>query len=332
MRSRFAESSSLAKRRRSQQFAGPHAVARASAREVLMVTTVLLLVGGGGCRSLSREGPVPRSVASCRQMSQQGINAMERGDWKRAESLLVRALQTCPSDVEARRNYAEVLWHRGAQADAVAQVEEARRVATDDTGLAVRAGEMYLALGKMGRARQAAEQALDLDPKCAPAWALRGNVLERSGDYRQALADYQRSLGYAPGSPEVLLRLAEAYRQVGVPSRALATLQSLIDTYPPGEEPQNLLYLQGLALIALQRYNDAVESLTLANQRGPHSAELQYQLAQAHLLAGRPADAQAALQQALALEPAHQPSLALVERMRAGQPATATRTGPPLNR
>jgi len=265
-------------------------------------------------------------------MSQQGINAMERGDWKRAESLLVRALQTCPSDVEARRNYAEVLWHRGAQADAVAQVEEARRVATDDTGLAVRAGEMYLALGKMGRARQAAEQALDLDPKCAPAWALRGNVLERSGDYRQALADYQRSLGYAPGSPEVLLRLAEAYRQVGVPSRALATLQSLIDTYPPGEEPQNLLYLQGLALIALQRYNDAVESLTLANQRGPHSAELQYQLAQAHLLAGRPADAQAALQQALALEPAHQPSLALVERMRAGQPATATRTGPPLNR
>ena len=257
---------------------------------------------------------------------------MERGDWKRAESLLVRALQTCPSDVEARRNYAEVLWHRGAQAEAVAQIEEARRVATDDTGLAVRAGEMYLALGKMDRARQSADDALSLDPKSAPAWALRGSVLERSGDFRQALADYQRSLGYAPGNADVLLRLAETYRQVGVPSRALATLQSLIDTYPPGEEPQKLLYLQGLALTALERYNDAVESLTLANQRGPHSAELQYRLAEAHLLAGRPADANASLQQALALEPAHQASLALAERMRTGQPAVAGRPAQPINR
>jgi tetratricopeptide (TPR) repeat protein len=191
---------------------------------------------------------------------------------------------------------------------------------------------MYLTLGKMGRARQAAEQALDLDPKFAPAWALRGKVLERSGDYRQALADYQRSLGYAPGNADVLLRLAETYRQVGVPSRALATLQSLIDTYPPGEEPQQLLYLQALALTALERYNDAVESLTLANQRGPHTAELQYRLAEAHLLAGRPADAHAALQQGLSIEPAHQASLALAERLRTGPAATAGRPAPQINR
>ncbi len=68
----------------------------------------------GGCRSLANRGPVSQSVANCRQLTQQGINAMERGDWKRAESLLSRAVQTSATDAEARRNYAETLWRRGA--------------------------------------------------------------------------------------------------------------------------------------------------------------------------------------------------------------------------
>lgn len=297
-----------------------------------LIACAALAAAGLGCRSLSRDGPASRNAASCRQLSQQGINAMEHGDWRRAETLLVRALQTSPADVEARRNYAETLWHRGAQTQAVAQVEEARRVAPEDTGLAVRAGEMYLALGQMEKARGAAEQALSLDSKFAAAWALRGTILERTGNYQQALADYQRSLGYAPGNTDVLLRLAETYRQMNMPSRALSALQSILDTYPPGEEPANLLYLQGLALIALERYNDATSSLMLANQRGPHSAELLCRLAEAHYLAGRPSEARAVLQQALALEPAHPASLALVARLPQAIPATATRPDMPLNR
>lgn len=292
----------------------------------------LALLASSGCRSLSRDGPVSRSVASCRQLSQQGINAMEHGDWQRAETLLVRALQTSPSDVEARRNYAETLWHRGAQSEAVAQVEEARRVSPDDTGLAVRAGEMYLALGQMEKARSAAEQALSLDSRSAAAWALRGTIQERTGNYPQALADYQRSLGYAPGNNDVLLRLAETYRLMNMPTRALTALQAVLDTYSPGEEPANLLYLQGLALIALERYNDATASLMLANQRGPHSADLLCRLAEAHLLAGRAGEAQAVLQQALTLEPTHPASLALTARLPQAVPATATLPDVPVNR
>src|ERR1700677_1073468 len=121
------------------------AVRTVACRRWRMFAGLLACVTAAGCRTISHEGPVPRSVATCRQLSQQAINAMERGDWKGAEPLLVRALQTSPADVEARRNYAETLWHRGATAQAVAQMEEARRAAPDDTGLAVRAGEMHLA-------------------------------------------------------------------------------------------------------------------------------------------------------------------------------------------
>ena len=47
---------------------------------------------------------------------------MERGDWKRAESLLSRAVTTYGADVDARRNYAETLRHRGALSEALAQL------------------------------------------------------------------------------------------------------------------------------------------------------------------------------------------------------------------
>ena len=211
---------------------------------------------------------------------------MERGDWQRAEELLSQAVRTCPSDPDARRRYAETLWHRGASREAITQLETAGHQATEDAEIAVRIGQFYLASGRLEEARKAADRALDLDPKLAAAWALRGKTLEMTGALKPALADYQRSLGYEPESAEVQLHIAELYRRLGQPDRALVTLHSLIDSNPPGEEPQNLLYLQGLALSALGRYNDAVESYTLAMQRGRPTAEILYRLAEAELSSG----------------------------------------------
>jgi tetratricopeptide (TPR) repeat protein len=283
----------------------------------------LALAALAGCRAFSREGSGPRSVAASRQLSRQGTTAMERGDWPGAESLLHKAVEACPLDVEARRSYSETLWHRGATGAAIVQLEEARRVAPEDVSLAVRAGELYLSLDRLDKAREASDQALDVDPKYAAAWALRGQVMERSGQLRPALAAYQRALGYEPGNTEWLLRLAESYRRLGTPSRALAALQTLIDTYPSGEEPQQVLYLQGLALSALGRYSAAAESFATATQRGGPTAELLCRLAEAQLMAGRAAEAQSSVQQALALEPAHQGSLLLAQRMQ------IARSGPP---
>ena len=67
--------------------------------------------------------------------------------------------------------------------------------------------------------------------------------------------------GFAPDSPDVLLDVAIIYRESGQPERCLTTLHQLHDTYPPGEEPQSVLVLEGLALIDLGRPQQAIESL-----------------------------------------------------------------------
>ena len=259
----------------------------------------IVCTGLAGCRTLSSQKPSAQAVTTCRQLTQQGISAMERGDWSRAESLLARAVQTSKVDADARRHYAETLCHRGAMQEALVQWEEARRLTGEDPALAVRTGEAYLALGQVDHASQRVDDALRLDPKFAPAWTLRGRVASAAGQSRQALSDYQRAQSYAPDDHELALLIAEAYRQLNEPERALLALQSLADSYSPGEEPQQVLYLQGLALSALGRYDDAMRLLAAAAHRDHPTAEILCRLAEAELLAGRIAEAQTTVQQAI---------------------------------
>ncbi|MGD9724073.1 MAG: tetratricopeptide repeat protein [Pirellulales bacterium] len=280
------------------------------------------------CRSFGgRREAVPQTVATCRQLTEQGISAMDRGDWKRAESLLARAVETCPLDADARRQYAESLAHRGALQQALEQLHEARRLVNTDPALAVRAGEMCLAIDQPAQARVMADEALTLDPKFAPAWALRGRVAGAAGQPRQALANYHRALGYDPEIPDVVILVAETYRQLNEPQRALVMLQALADRSPPGEQPQQVLYLEGLALSALGRYDEAARSLTQAANADRPTPEILCALAEIELHAGHLARAQSCVQQALAIDPAHAPSRALSSRL-----AAAVQPGQPIAR
>jgi len=281
----------------------------------LEIGAVVLALFLPGCRLPNREGPVPKQLATCRRLSQLGVAAIERGKWDEAEKLLARAIETCPADPEARRHYAEALWRRGARREAVSQLEEAARLADGDAALHVRIADMRLAMGQMEPARRQAEQALDLDPKLSAAWGIRGRVMQTAGNTQQALADCHRALAYAPNDRATLLEIAELYRELDRPQRALAVLHNLADSYAPGEEPQQVLYLTGLAYMALERYDDAAESFSTAVVRGTPKPEIFYRLATAEFFAGRPTKAATAAQRALALDPQHPASHELLNRL-----------------
>jgi tetratricopeptide (TPR) repeat protein len=280
---------------------------------------VLLALLSAGCRLPGREGPVPQSVADCRRLSQHGEAALERGDVSKAEDFLSQAVAACPVDVEARRRYAEALWQRGAKKEAIAQLEEASRLMGDDASLWARLAEMHLANNQPTLASQDAQQAIKLDPKLPAAWAIQGGVMWAAGKPQEALADYLRALSYAPNDRAMLWQVAELHRQLNQPERAAQTLQTLADTYSPGEEPAQVLYFIGLAYLAQGRYDDGVESLSAAVSRGQPTAEMFCRLGEAEFLAGRPANAADAARRALALQPQHQPSQELLQRIELAQ-------------
>ncbi len=282
---------------------------------------LLLALLWAGCRLPGQQGPVPQSLADCRRLSREGVAALERGQQQTAENLLAQAVTACPADAEARRDYAEALWRRGARQEAIAQLEEAGRLATEDASLWARLAEMYLVAGQPHSAWQSAQRAIELDPKLPAAWAIRGGVLRVAGQPRDALSDYLRALNYAPKDRAVLLEVAQLYRQLNQPAAALQTLQSLAETYSPGEEPGLVLDLLGLAYVAVGRYDDGVEQLSAAVARGEPTAEMYCHLGEAELLAGHAVEAAAAAQQALTLQPQHQPSRELLQRIALAQQA-----------
>jgi len=279
---------------------------------ILHVNLVLCAVG---CRSMGKKTIVPESLATCRELSQNGVTAMELGEWDKARAVLDKAVTMSPTDAEARRHLAEALWQTHSRREAVVHMEAAVQLDPRHAPTVVRAGEMLLEMQAVDQAEQRAAEAIALDSTLAGGWALRGRVQRLRGNSIRALADLQQSLRFGPHRTEVLLQVAEVQYELGRPQRSLITLHHLLNIYPPGAEPQEALWLEGLAYGSMERHQDAVESLTAASLRAQPPANLLYQLARAEQSAGQTASATNTAKRALVLDGQHEPSKLLLAQL-----------------
>jgi tetratricopeptide (TPR) repeat protein len=284
-------------------------------RHLLFFTITFMVILTNGCALRGKKNVMPESLTACRELSREGVTAMETGELDRAQLLLSEAVTTSPTDVDARRNLAEAMWQKGEYRDAAVQMEAAVGLDPRDAPTVIRAGEMLLAVGAYDRAMQRAEQAIRLDANLSGAWALRGRLYRQRGELDRALADMQHALHYAPQENGALLEVAQIQFELGKPERSLSTLHCLLDTYPPGEEPQQILWLEGLAYGSLDRHQEAVESLYAASVRGQPRPELLFQLAQAEHSAGQRDAAADSLRLALSLDDTHEPSRVMLAQL-----------------
>lgn len=277
----------------------------------------LLLPLMSGCAVFGRRGHSTAEVTAARELSRQGVAALEAGQPQQAEELLKKSLAASPDDASSRRYMAETLWRRGAGDDAILQIGEAVRLEPTNATLAVRAGEMYLAVGRRDTAIEQAERAIRLDPTMAGAWALRGHCFAKLNQPDRALSDLERAVELAPDRSDLLLEVASLYRQRGQNARCLTAIYHVLDTYPSGEEPQPVLVMQGQTLMDLGRPQQATDAFLAAIQHGPPNADLYFFLAQSYSAAGRANEASTAAQQALAINGAHDASRQLLAQLAA---------------
>lgn len=289
-----------------------------------------LVVLGTGCRTFRCKKESDETIALTRQLALQGKDAQQKGQWDKAEAYFADAVQKSPADERARLGYAESLWQRGLHEQAVAHMQEAVKLSGNDPERLVQLGQMYLAQRNLPAAMRQADKAIAANKHLSSAWALRASVLRENGDREAALAAYHRALGFQPHYPEVQLAIAEIYGQTQRPQRALATLQSLSDQFPPGSVPPDLMVRQALVLRELGRTHDAAECLAVAAQGTPNPDVLR-ELAATRLQMGDLASASIALNAALQLNPGDVRTVALHQEIAARQPSlTATMHG--LNR
>ena len=241
-----------------------------------VVVCCAALMAGAGCRLVNRGGPVSPELADARRLCNEGLLAADREDLARAESLLARAVKSCPGDIDARRHYADVLWQRGERMEAVSQVAAALDLSPTDPGLCVEAGRMYLALGLLNDAERLGSEAVRLAPRSADSWRLRGQVALARGRFEDAVADFHRGLAIAGDDRELLADTTRAYLALGRPRRALATLAILAEESGPDGLQGDLIALEARAQESLGRPHEAADAWRRAIASGaapPDAAE-----------------------------------------------------------
>jgi Flp pilus assembly protein TadD len=306
---------------------GPHLGSSKSLQAFRTLTTITLCAALVGCAGLSRRGN--DDVVAARQIASQGMESMRAGDWNQAENQFQEAVTTCDVDERVRSMYAECLWRRGAQTEAIMQMSAAVKLSNRDPALMARLGEMSFARGDLHRAGNLAVQAIGSGQPLASAYRLEGDVLRQEGHWREALASYHQALSIQENYPEVQMAVAEVYYQHGRYQRCLATLQSLSSAYASGQHPADLLYLEGLACKSLRRHNLAATRLADAERQGLQTPTLLFHLAESYYLAGNSAEAQLVVQRALQLQPNHAESLQLAALISSSQQRMARNENAP---
>lgn len=200
--------------------------------------------------------------------------------------------------------------------------------------------EILLEKDNPGEAQLALQETLSLNPRCARAWRLLGDMAVAQFDFDRAESIALRLEELAPGSPDAAIIRARGAIRRRDPALALETVGAALDRYPRHREllavqaagaavafqddrldellagfdalngsaggdegsPEALLAV-GAALSEARQYGVAADHLAQAAARQPLLAEPWIELGLLEMQAGRDVLARDALEKALALDP-----------------------------
>ncbi|MGL3111408.1 adenylate/guanylate cyclase domain-containing protein [Bradyrhizobium sp. BR 1432] len=148
------------------------------------------------------------------------------------------------------------------------------------------------------RADELASLAIKIDPDNFLAHSAKGDVLLVAGRSREAIDSYQRALMLAPGS--IPPGLALAYSYAGEPEQAIAYADKAMRLSPHDPFSTPLYLAKALAFSILQDYEEALVWIDRAEAASPEILLIGFVRSALLALAGKEADARAAMQRYLA--------------------------------
>ena len=133
----------------------------------------------------------------------------------RAETCYRQCLERNPNHRDCHRGLAVLLIEENRTTEAFTSIQT---WATQSPSLAeprMELARLYAEFGNKEAATNTLADAVRLNPNDARQWAALGKVREETGNYSQALANYQRSLEINPGQADVAARVTALQRRLG---------------------------------------------------------------------------------------------------------------------
>lgn len=231
------------------------------------------------------------------------------GKLEEAEAPLLRAAEVLDT-ADLHLNLGILYQRTGRPEQALAELE--RGVALDRDRPEGRFN-LGVTLGRLGRSEEGVAElrrALELRPGYPEAWYNLGVLLRERGELGEAVDAFRRALEIDPDAPAVHAALAVAYGRLGRAGEAAAALAEADRLDPVRSAAARAGLALGLALDLARegRLDEAERELAALVETYP-SAEAWYNLGLVRARRGRPAEAEAAYERALALDPDHAPAL-----------------------
>ena len=220
--------------------------------------------------------------------------------WRDPALLYADAEGSGPGAVRGLLTVGSALRAHGRLDDAERVLRRAIALAPAEVGAYVDLGNIALDRGRLDEAEGWYREALSRDARDANAWYNLAIVLVRRGNVSEAMAAYRATLESDGAFTSARVNLALLQNGAGDLPGALATLDEAIARDPGSVSARsNRAVLRAAAGAHAGALEDALEAARLAPQRPwPWVA-----LANVHLVAGRAAEARAAAERALALDP-----------------------------
>ena len=225
---------------------------------------------------------------------------LEMGEGGRAALALQRLAGRDPRDVETRVLLAHALTADGRPEQAVAALQEARKVAPTDAELAFALASQYLRVKQPDRAADVFAEIVRVRPK-AETHVLIGRTYRDYGELDRARVELEAALAQDPRARRARYYLG----MITVAERGRAGLEDAVGLFREElkiapQDPGTHLEL-GMALVDLQRPREALPSLELVARSGPPDARILYYLGRAQLGTDQASAAVGSLRQALDL-------------------------------
>jgi tetratricopeptide (TPR) repeat protein len=237
--------------------------------------------------------------------------------WRDPALLFADEVGVGPGAARGLLTVAAALRVRGRLDDAERVLRRAAALAPAESGVYVNLGNVALDRGRLDEAERWYREALGRDRKDANAWYDLAILLAREGRTADAMAAYRAAIASDPALTSARVNLALLQGGEGDAGAALATLDEAIARDPGSVSARsNRAVLRAAAGDRDGALADALEGTRLAPQR----AWAWVALARVHLAAGRAAEARAAAERAVALDPADADARRVMERLEARRP------------
>ncbi|TWU06643.1 Tetratricopeptide repeat protein [Symmachiella macrocystis] len=176
----------------------------------------------------------------------------------------------------------------------------------DNPDAYVRSAEKAMQQEQYAEAERHVARALELNPNSGPAWALKGQLEEHSGQDAEAISAYHRAVSCDVQNSEAALRLAAIQIDHGRAARSAPVLRQVIHCPMSSEEQKSRAqWLLGVAYVRTARWKQAIPALDAGARTRDMSSDDWYLVAMARFRASDFTGARRDIERQLALHPGH---------------------------